>query len=54
MWFPGNEGNEGKTVAGILSRGGFVVLQAKNWRLTAAGDNCHGCIRCGSRESSGV
>ena len=51
MWFPDSEG---KIVAGTLSKGGFVVLQAKNWRLTVVGDNCHGCIWCGFRESSGV
>ena len=51
MWFPSSEG---KNAVGSLSRGGSAVLQAKNWRLTAVGDNCHGCIWCGSREFSGV
>jgi len=51
VWFPDSEG---KTAARTLSRGGSAVLQAKNWRLTAVGDSCDGCIWCGSRESSGV
>jgi len=51
VWSPGRDG---KTAAGTLRRGKSTVLQTKNYRLTAAGGSCHGCIWCGSREFPGV